>query len=214
MGPKKDTASTSKASKAPDKKKDRKFDSCVMYFPRKKQRDDSGLFMFDLMHWIEITKHPSFPTPPGRILRDRKLEDHDRLCEYTIPYFLGKRRIDMKAHIFAVVEKGTRKIIVNAEFVIIGNVFRKYSHCKWHRPTRKLALLGCRRGRTLNNLVDNPYNREHRHLRHLKCSSLHLTGLNYHQDHQYSPTELSQDQDLEVTLLHVQCNQECTQVCK
>ena len=118
MGPKKDTASTSKASKAPDKKKDRKFDSCVMYFPRKKQRDDSGLFMFDLMHWIEITKHPSFPTPPGRILRDHKLEDHDRLREYTIPYFLGKRRFDMKAHIFAIVEKGTQNITVNGDFII------------------------------------------------------------------------------------------------
>ena len=106
MGPKKDTGPKPKPLKAADKKKERRFDSVVLYIPNRKQRQEADLEMFQDMDWMLLTRHPSFPTPPTRLLRDRKLEDHDRIREYTIPYFNGDTRVDLKAHIFAVIERG------------------------------------------------------------------------------------------------------------
>ena len=111
MAPKKDPGAKTKAGKAPDKKKELRFESVLLYIPNKKQRQEADVNMFQDMHWITLTKHPSFPTPPARLLRDRKLEDHDRIREYVIPYFNGGTRTDLKCHIFAIIEKGNRKKI-------------------------------------------------------------------------------------------------------
>ena len=106
MAPKKDEDKKSKPPPAPDKKKERRFDSVIIYIPNRKQRQEANLDMFQDMDWMVLTRHPSFPTPPARLLRDRKLEDHDRIREYTIPYFYAGTRVDLKAHIFAIIERG------------------------------------------------------------------------------------------------------------
>ena len=109
MGPKKGNAGPSKGSSPPNTDKTRKYDHVILYLPNKKNREDAGLDMFTLMSWATLTKHPSFPTPPARLLRGRKVEDDDRLREYKIPYYVGTVRVDLIAHIYAVVEKGDCK---------------------------------------------------------------------------------------------------------
>ena len=105
MGPKKKTT----GSQRPKTDKGHIFDQVILYLPDTNERDAAGLRMFELFTWKEITKHPSYPSLPARILRDRKVDDDDRLRRYTIPFFVGTKKLDVPAYIFATVERGSIK---------------------------------------------------------------------------------------------------------